>query len=859
MSTIGTFVPGPMPPKTSGAKDEAWVHTSCDYCNANCPVIAHRVNGVVVKIEGDPQSPHSRGRLCSKGQSALMTVYDPKRVTSPLKRTNPDKGIGVDPKFVPISWDEGLDIVAQRLKKIHQTNPQQLAIATWDVNVMPTVVIPFGNAFGTTNLMGTSFSCGDAIHPLTYLINGTFQQEIDLDYCNYAILLGAQYGFNVGVNSTLIAQKMADARMRGMKVVVVDPVGTQAAAKADEWVPIRPGTDAALALAMVNLLINEYGLFDAEFLKQHTNGPYLIAADGSYMREKATRKALVWDPARNQAVAWDTPGVDPALEGRHTVAGAAHPTAFQLLKEHVKTYSPERASEITSVPPTTIRRIARDFGEAAKIGSKIVVDGKELPYRPAAIKPFNGVMRHSHATLTGLSVLLLNLVIGGMYVPGSYRGTNLLGPNGVWRDHVEEDGLLVPPDELGLHGENFYNREVRAPESITWREMLPFGFGLGAIFQMNMLDPKRAKILPYSIDTLIVGRHNLMMTGSGSKETAEALKKIPFIVEFSQELDETSEFADMVFPDSHALERLNIFPQRMRIACSPASGYFYWGIQQPVVDLPPGVRHWGDVMLELADRVGFRENLNATLNAAFKLKGDLALQGARPYDNEQISDHIAKATLGPDKGVDFLKSQGMATKKRDVDENYPMSQVKARFPIYFEVIPRFAGQVKAVSSELGVEVDTSDYVALPEWKACPAYDHKDPQFDLFGVNYKVPLQFQSQTARNPWLNEASERHRYVHYVMINAETANRKGIKDGDEVIVESQFGGKQRGRARVSEVIHPEVLGVAGVLGGWSQGKGVGRGKGVHYGSFLTLDPKRIDWISSAADECVRLKITKA
>ncbi len=858
MTTGSTFVPGPMPPTTTGAKDEAWVHTSCDYCNANCPIIAHRVNGVVVKIEGDPESPHSRGRLCSKGQSALMTLYDPKRVASPLKRTNPEKGIGVDPKWQAIPWEEALDTVAKRLVQVRKDNPQKLAFATWDVNVMPNVAIPWTNAYGTTNLLGTSFSCGDAIHPLTYLINGTFQQEIDLDHCNYVILLGAQYGFNVGVNATLIAQKMAEARMRGMKVVVVDPVGTQAAAKSDEWIPILPGTDAALALAMVNLLLNEYGMYDAEFLTKHTNGPYLIAADGSYLRNK-DHKALVWDPARNQAVPWDTAGVEPALEGRHPVGGAQCPTAFQLLKEHVKTYTPERASEITSVPAATIRRIAKDFGEAAKIGSKIVIDGKELPYRPAAIKPFNGVMRHSHATLTGLSVLLLNLVIGGMYVPGSYRGTNLLGPNGVWRDHTEEDGLLVPPDELGLHGENFYTREVHPPQSVTWREMLPFGFGLGAIFQMNMLDPKRAKILPYKIDTLFVGRHNLMMTGSGSKETAAALKMIPFIVSFSQELDETAEFADIVFPDTHALERLNIFPQRMRINCSPASGYFYWGIQQPVVEPPEGIRSWADTLIELSDRAGFRAEYNIAVNVAFKLKGDLTLKPDVKYTHTEISDRIVKATLGQDKGLDFLKSQGMTTKKRDVDENFPLPAIKARFPIYFEIIPRMAPQVKAVSEELGVEVDTSDYVALPEWKACPSYEHKDPQFDLMGVNYKVPLQFQSQTARNPWLNEASERHRYVYYVMINTETAKRKGIKDGDEVIVESQYGGKQKGRARATECIHPEVLGFAGVLGGWSSGKGVGRGKGMHFGSFLTLDPKRIDWISSAADECVRLKITKA
>ncbi len=844
--------------RPAASRDDVWVHTACDYCNANCPIVVHRVNGVVIKIEGDPDSPHSRGRLCSKGQSALMTLYDPNRLTTPLKRTNPEKGLGIDPKFVPISWEEALTTVAQRLGQIRKENPQKLIVTTWDVNGMP-MFTPWSNAFGTANNTRINPSCGDAIHPLTYLINGTFQQEIDLDYCNYAILLGAQYGFNAGVNATLIAQKMADARMRGMKVVVVDPVGTNAAAKADEWVPIRPGTDAALALAMVNLLINEYGLYDAEFLKHRSNAPYLVGPDGSYVRDPSSRKPLVWDTAGGRAVPFDTAGIAEALEGTYKVGGVQCKPAFQLLKEHTSRYTPEMASEITTVPPATIRRIARDFGEAAKIGSTIVIGGKELPLRPAAIKPFNGVMRHAHATLTGLAVLLLNLVIGGIYVPGSYRGTNLIGPDRRWHDEVEPDGLLVTPEVLGLHDVNYYTRDVRAPETINWGEMLPFAHGMGGILHLNMLDPQRIKNLPYRPEAIIVSRTNPVMTGAGPKQTAEVMRRIPFVVCFAQEIDETGEFADIIFPDTHALERCNLFPQRMRINVSPASGQFYWGLQQPVVDPPPGVRHWVEVLFDLAERMGFREEFNITLNTAFKLRGDLALKPEQKYTYAEVLDRRTRNAIGLDKGLDYLKQHGQHTKVRTVEEAYPIAEVKARFPIYFEIITRHVPKIQSVAAELGYHVDTSDYMALPDWKPCPAYNEVDPEFDLFGVNYKVPMHHHSVTARNPWLTEVSDRHPYFSHIMIGPEAARRRGIKDGDQVWVESTFGGKQKAIARVTECIHPEVVGIAGVLGGWASGKGAGRGKGVHYASLLSLTEERIDWISSASDQCIRLKVTKA
>jgi molybdopterin-containing oxidoreductase family molybdopterin binding subunit len=90
------------------AKEDVWIPSACSMCYSNCGIIAHRVNGTVVKIEGNPNNPVAGGRICAKGMSSIMTLYDPNRVNYPLKRTNPQKGIGVDPQWQRISWEEAL-------------------------------------------------------------------------------------------------------------------------------------------------------------------------------------------------------------------------------------------------------------------------------------------------------------------------------------------------------------------------------------------------------------------------------------------------------------------------------------------------------------------------------------------------------------------------------------------------------------------------------------------------------------------------------------------------------------------------------------------------------------------------------
>ncbi|MBI4528209.1 MAG: molybdopterin-dependent oxidoreductase [Deltaproteobacteria bacterium] len=835
-------------------KEDVWVHSICESCFAFCGIIVHKQDGVVVKIDGDPNCPASEGKICAKGQAGLIALYDPSRLKVPLKRTHPEKGIGVDPKWQEISWDEAMDLLTEKLKKVREEDPRKLAIATFDHYALGIFIRPaWAPAYGTPNADWVGYYCGNYLHASMYLTNGSFHSDFDLDYCNYAILLGNQQGFMAGLNANVAARKMADARRRGMRVVVVDPVGTNAAAKADEWVPIRPGTDGAFILSLLNVLLNELSCYDREFLSQRTNGSYLVDGNALYLRENGTGKPLIWDQRSNAAVPFDQEGADPALEGSFIIGEIKSKPAFQALKEHVKGYTPEKAASITTIPAPTIRRIAKEFGDAARIGSTITVDGKVLPYRPVAVNIYRGAGAHKHGTHTALAVQTLNMVVGAFYVPGGHRGTNLVGPGGHWTPGQTLEGLITPPSAIGRAAQ-YYKFEERLPEELGLRELFPISTNRSPMYEINIDDPKKFNF-PYTPEVLIVCRRNLMMSDTNPEASARMLKRIPFVVNFCTHLDEISDLSDLVLPDQHYLERYDLFPNRYTHTMSPHTGQFYWGIRQPVVEPQGQARRWIDVLLEVAERIGFIGDVYKMLNLTLELTEPFKLDPAAHYSMEDIYDRWARSSFGAERGLDWFKKNGYYKIPRSVEEKYPGMFIRPRFPLYYENMLEAKKSVGKVAAQLGRTVDLSDYQCLPEWKPCSAYDDRTPPYDLYVVNFKLPFHSLSFTTQNPWLTELSERHPYAYKIMINTETAARKGIKDGEEIWLES-VAGKVKGQAKVTECIHPEVVGIAGMFGSWSDGKPVAKGKGVHFNSLLPISLDRIDPVSTGVDSCIRVKV---
>lgn len=836
-------------------RGNAWIPTTCDMCFSYCGVLVHRVNGVVTEVRGDPGNPYTRGKLCAKGHAALMGVYDPSRVTAPLIRRNSAKGIGVDAQWEEITWDEALDIMVDKLAAIKESDPRKLVISTFDIARLAGFRA-WAAAFGTPNVNWMGYYCGNYLHASMYMTNGSFHSDFDLDYCNYCILLGNQHGFMVGLNPIGSAQKMAEARSRGMRLVVVDPIGTNAAAKADSWVSIRPGTDAALVLAMVNVLVNELKIYDRDFLKMRTNAPYLVGQDGLYVREPKTNKPMVWDSGKGQAIAFDELGGDPALEGSYVVEGCDCQPAFELLKAHVTSYSPEEVAKITSVPSTIIRQLATDFGEAAQIGSTIVVEGTEFPFRPVAMNIYRGAGAHKHGALTALAVQVLNMVVGAFYVPGGHRGVNLVGPSGSWLPGTCSDGLITPPPVLSHEVAAYYDFHIEPPQTLGLNELFPISTNRSPIYQLNIMNPGKYK-LPYHPEVLIVCRRNLMMNNVNLKAGAQTLKNVPFVAVFATHLDEVAEFADLVLPEANSMERLDLFPNPIFFNVSPDSNCFYWNIRQPVLPPRGEARCWIDVLWELADRMGFLPDAYRVLNAELGLKGDYTLDPAKKYTWEEIFDRQAKSLFGPEHDLEWFKVHGCLSVPRKLEERYPGPFISPRFPIYFENLKRAGREIDSVTKKLGIDWDVTDYQPLPDWKACPAHKQDSNAYELFVTNRKLPFHNLSQTAQNPWLNELGEHDAYGYKILLNPQVAKAKGIRTNDQICLESTAG-RIQGKAKVTECVHPEVLGIAGVFGSWAKGKPVALGKGAHFNSLLVFDEGQIDWVSSGVDCCAKVKLYK-
>ena len=221
--------------------EDVWVPSSCALCYGTCSILAHRVDGTVIKIEGNPDSAVGKGRLCGKGVSGIMTHYDPNRLRYPMRRTNPKKGLYEDPGWKRISWTEALDEIAEVLRKVRADDPRKLVVQrTTTVTASRVPLHAFASAFGTPNfsVSGGGLHCGNGAHLISGIMHASWSVVPDFEYCNYAIFFGASKGHSAGHASCSNMGKAADARVRGMKMVVVDPLCNFAAAKATEWVPL---------------------------------------------------------------------------------------------------------------------------------------------------------------------------------------------------------------------------------------------------------------------------------------------------------------------------------------------------------------------------------------------------------------------------------------------------------------------------------------------------------------------------------------------------------------------------------------------------------------------------------------------
>ena len=293
---VSIFAPTPVYAAPEG---EDLLYGVCGMCGMGCAYIAHLHDGRVVRLSGNPKDQIAEGKLCVKGYSGIRLLYDPDRLKCPMKRTNPEKGIGVDPGWVKISWDEAIGLTASNLKEVRDIyGPQSIMVVSmakpWQKH--------FAKAIGTPNLVSHHDTCV-ASQVMAWLATvGCMAWTTDFEHCKYILCFGWD---GMGKAKNHWGRSVNNALANGTKLVVFDPRLSITAARAGEWIPIKPGTDLAVLLAMIRTIINE-DLYDHEFVENYTHG-------------------------------------------------------FDRLDEMAQEYTPEWAASISNVPAETIARIAREF------------------------------------------------------------------------------------------------------------------------------------------------------------------------------------------------------------------------------------------------------------------------------------------------------------------------------------------------------------------------------------------------------------------------------------------------------------------------------------------------------------------
>ena len=288
LGPLDTALAQPLAQKSPSVAEEKWMVTSCLNCQARCAIRVRVVNGKAVRITGNPQSRVSEGKICPRGHIGLQVLYDPDRIKTPLKRTNKEKGKGIDPKWVSVSWDQALGEITDRLRKLRETGEPNKLLLFYGLNTISSqdMILRFAEAYGTPNLISGEGFGSETEKSGNWMADGHYAQTAyDLDQTNYILAFGADMLESSKPLSRYLRKwgKIRREKPNRTKIVVIHPRYSLTAAKADEWIPICPGTEGALAMAIAHVMISE-DLINKAFVKDFSVGfePYKELALGQY-------------------------------------------------------------------------------------------------------------------------------------------------------------------------------------------------------------------------------------------------------------------------------------------------------------------------------------------------------------------------------------------------------------------------------------------------------------------------------------------------------------------------------------------------------------------------------------------------
>jgi anaerobic selenocysteine-containing dehydrogenase len=522
-------------------------------CHGGCGVLAHIRDGRLVKLEGDPDHPWNRGRLCARALAMTQYVEHPDRLRRPLKRVG-KRGEG---HWEEISWGEAFDLIEKRMKAIREDyGPESVIFSMGTGRDIGPWICMLAYAFGSPNVMFAL--SGNACYTPRFAALDTVQG----DYCVFDAgqwfpdryddprfevpKCMIVWGYNIPATcpDNLFGHWIIDLMKRGTEIISIDPRLSWFASRAKHWLRLRPGTDAALAVGFLSVIIKE-DLYEHEFLERWTNAAHLIRKDtGKLLRESdlveggSGENFLAWDGAANHAAVWDTGQVEyktsdvrPVLSGNYEVrlgdgrTVGCH-TVWDAFRSEVGKYPLDTVEEITGVPAGNIAQAAR-FYASSKPAS--IHWGVPIDMTPA-VTPLCQAIASLWALTGNLDMPGGNVFSRFAFDAVAYA---LPGAEGVIKlKNKEQDKPRIGADRYGP-----FNKFI-------WR--CQTDLALEQIFTGE----------PYPIKGLWIQTCNLLGgIGLDPKRWREALKKLDLVVAVDLFMNSTTQYADIVLPAASFLEK----------------------------------------------------------------------------------------------------------------------------------------------------------------------------------------------------------------------------------------------------------------------------------------------------------------
>ncbi|MDB5820491.1 MAG: ferredoxin:oxidoreductase FAD/NAD(P)-binding protein [Rhizobacter sp.] len=560
----------------------------CTLCRSRCGATYVLQGERLVGVEPLPGHP-TGGALCAKGRAAPELVYHPQRLTTPLRRTRPKTD--PDPGWVPVSWDEALDDIAQRLLAIRrESGAEAVAFSTASPGATPLSdsldwIERLIHAFGSPNFVTGTEICNwhrDHTHALTF---GHGIGMPDYERSDLVLL----WGFNPGNVWLAQANALAKARAGGAKLVVIDPARTRHAVDADDWLRIRAGTDAALAMGIARWLI-EHGAYDRSFVRRYTNAPFLVRDDdGRFLRERDIDPRASGDgfvvrvdnggalvavdvsreSSEHDANAWSLAGTCDVLvvDASGAKAVITCRPAFDHYAAACADFTPEHVEQLTGVPSAQIEVTAQAIAHA----------------RAISYFCWTGISQHVNAAQTDRAIALLYALTGHVDAPG---GNLQLSRQPVNRVNDRSELLAAGQAEkaLGLQ------RMPLGPPS--------FGWVLGRDVYRAVLEGE-----PYRVRALVGFGANLLMAQADTAMAKRAFEQLEFHVHCDLFETPTGRYADYLLPVNTPWER-----EGLRIGFEiDADAEALVQLRQAIVDKRSGARSDLDITFALATRLGLGE------------------------------------------------------------------------------------------------------------------------------------------------------------------------------------------------------------------------------------------------------------